>query len=80
MEGETAEESESTVATAPVPTIQKDVTGKETGSDGDPTCATARGEEEGVNLSKLTLGDTVEENTCFWKRGRRPHPHRIQDR
>lgn len=58
---ETAEESESTVATAPIPTVQKDVTGKETGSDGDPACATARGEEEGVNLSKLTLGDTIEE-------------------
>lgn len=39
---ETAEESESTVATAPIPTVQKDVTGKETGSDGDPACATAR--------------------------------------
>lgn len=61
MEGETAEESESTVATAPVPTVQKDVTGKETGSDGDLACATAHGEEEGVNLSKLFLGDTIEE-------------------
>lgn len=42
MEGKTAEESESTVATAPVPTVQKDVTGKETGSDGDPAYATRR--------------------------------------